>query len=111
MRQFDKDNFDPVLYLTQNTMMCKKYNYAVPASYGFSDAIIRYNNEKETIDIFNVEHLINKSTKDDGDIVMRNGRTLHKLDKLRYSLKIKEISGFIYGPFSTRFWMMRMGLN
>lgn len=27
------------------------------------------------------------------------------------SLKVKDMHGFIYGPFATRFWMMRMGMN
>ena len=26
-------------------------------------------------------------------------------------VEISKISGFIYGAFSTRFWMMRIGLN
>ena len=24
---------------------------------------------------------------------------------------MKDVNGFIYGPFSTRFWMMRIGVN
>lgn len=26
-------------------------------------------------------------------------------------MKLKDIKGFVYGPFSTRFWMMKMGIN
>jgi hypothetical protein len=72
-------------------MQCKKYNYAVPASYGCTDVIIRHNKEKDTLDLFNVEHLLNKSTKDDGTVIERGGQKLYKLDKLMYSLKLKEI--------------------
>ena len=111
LRPMDRDHFDPVDYLSVNTIVCKKYNYAVPASYGNSDLIIRYNKQKDTIDLFNVEHLMNKTKNDDGTVMKIGNRKLYKLDKLNYSIKIEDINGFIFGPFSTRFWMMRMGLN
>jgi len=36
---------------------------------------------------------------------------LKTLDKVEMSVKLNEVTGFIYGSFSTRFWMMRKGIN
>ena len=42
---FDKVDFDPVEYMKNNTIQCKKYNYAVPENYGSTNVILRYNKE------------------------------------------------------------------
>jgi len=91
--------------------MCKKYNYAVPESFGSSTAILKYSKEFDKLDIYKVDHLINKSLNDDGKFIIHGGKRLYKLNKLINSIQMKDIKGFIYGPFSTRFWMMRMGIN
>lgn len=41
----------------------------MPENYGSTNVILRYNKEKDKFDIYNVEHLINKSEKDDGDVI------------------------------------------
>jgi hypothetical protein len=41
----------------------------------------------------------------------RNKNGHYILDKLFYKLDLNKVKGFIYGAFSTRFWMMRIGIN
>lgn len=36
---------------------------------------------------------------------------LIELDKLVMQVPMSKIKGFIYGSFSTRFWMLRIGMN
>lgn len=108
---YDKMEFDPVEYLKNNTILCQKYNYAVPENYGHSKVILSYNKAKDTLDIFNVDHLVNKSKNDDGQVISHGGAKYYKLEKQHFSIPVKDINGFIYGPFSTRFWMMRIGIN
>ena len=83
----------------------------MPENYGSSNVILRYNKETDKFDIYNVDHLVNKSKKDDSNVIKMSNRTLYKLDKHSFSIDLKKINGFIYGPFSTRFWMMRIGIN
>ena len=111
MQFFDKDDFDPVEYLKKNTLLCRKFNYAVPENYGSSNVILSFNLEKDRLDIFNVDHLVNRSDKDDSDAIKQPDRTLFRLDKHSFSMDLKKVRGFIYGPFATRFWMMRIGIN
>jgi len=111
LRFYDTVDFDPILYLSRKTIMCKKYNYAVPESFGSSTAIVKYSWESDKLDIYKVDHLLNNSVKDDGKYIFHGGKRLFKLDKLIQSIRMQDIKGFIYGPFSTRFWMMRMGIN
>lgn len=112
MKQFyDKDNFDPIEFLKNNTIKCTKYNYAVPENYGSSNVILSYSMADDVLNIYNVDHLVNKSTNDDSQVIKQRNRTLYKLDKRNHSIPLKDIKGFIYGPFSTRFWMMRIGVN
>ena len=44
------------------------------------------------------------------DTLNRND-DLYKLDKLDRIVRFDDIIGFVYGSFSSRFWMMRMGMS
>lgn len=67
--------------MKNHTIQCTKYNYAVPENYGSSNVLLRYDKEKDCLNIFNVNHLLNESTKDDGHVIKHSTRTLYKLDK------------------------------
>jgi len=91
------DDFDPCDYLKNNLIFCRKYNYSVPKSFNDYKAAIHLSNDEEIIKIYNAEDSEKNS--------------YIKCDHLTHSIKIKDIKGFIYGSFSTRFWMMRIGVN
>ena len=77
MRFYDTVDFDPIVYLSKKTIMCKKYNYAVPESFGSSTAILKYSREFDKLDIYKVDHLINSSVKDDGKFIFYGGKRLY----------------------------------
>ena len=104
-------DFDPVHYLSYRVITCRKYNYTVPESFGSSTVVLKYCHNADTLDIYKVDHLVNKSDNDDSRFILQGNKKLWQLDQLIKSIKIKDIKSFIYGPFSTRFWMMRMGIN
>ena len=74
--------------MKNKTLLCKKYNYAIPENYGSSNVILRYNKESDRFDIYNVDHLVNNSTKDDADVIYQYNRTLYKLDKQSHSIDL-----------------------
>ena len=55
--------------MKNNTILCKKYNYAIPENYGSSNVILRFNKEDDKFDIYNVDHLVNKSENDDSNVI------------------------------------------
>lgn len=73
--------------------------------------VLKYTQDTDSLDIYNVDHLVNKSDQDDGQFIIQGGKRLDRLDKLIKSVRMKDVKSFIYGPFSTRFYMMRMGIN
>lgn len=73
--------------------------------------VLKYSNDTDSLEIYKVDHLVNKSDNDDSKYIIKGGKKHYQLDQLVRSIKMSEINGFIYGPFSTRFWMMRMGIN
>jgi len=83
--------------MATGVIYCKKYHYSVPETYLRIDACITLNKKGNKIIVYNV----------DGDKNVR----LKRLDKIEMKIKLDEIQGFIYGSFSTRFWMMRRGIN
>lgn len=111
LKFYDQSDFDPVHYLSQRIIKCRKYNYAVPESFGSSTVVLKYCNDADALDIYKVDHLVNKSANDDGNYIIKGGKRLYQLDHLVKSIRMKDVKSFIYGPFSTRFWMMRMGIN
>ena len=111
LKFYDEWNFDPVHYLSQRLILAKKYNYTVPESFGSSSVVLKYSNDTDSLEIYKVDHLVNKSDNDDSKYIIKGGKKHYQLDQLVRSIKMSEINGFIYGPFSTRFWMMRMGIN
>jgi hypothetical protein len=86
-----KISFDPVEYMHSNNIKCKKFNYSVPQSYDDKKALIKMSSDEKCLDIYNL-------TNDETDGLIKQ-------------IPIDEITGFIYGSFSTRFWMMRIGIN
>ena len=48
-------NFDPIVYMSKYTIKCKKLHYSVPQFYDDIPAIISYDNEANTLKIFNIE--------------------------------------------------------
>ena len=88
--------------MLNNHINCHKYNYSIPLSYQSSDAVISLASDRETLRIYNVE--TSRKQKNEK-------KPFYKLKHLISNMKIEDISGFIYGSFSTRFWMARIGIN
>lgn len=63
----------------------------MPQSYDDKAAIIELTEDEEFLNIYNYNN--------------------NQKDGLIIKIKIDSITGFIYGSFSTRFWMMRIGIN
>jgi hypothetical protein len=88
---------DSLDYMAKNPIVCKKYHYSVPETYLRIDACISLSKDQKTLIVYN--------TNDCAD------STLKKLNKVEMKIKLEKVQGFIFGSFSTRFWMMRMGIN
>ena len=82
---------DPRKYMRDNDIICQKFNYSVPQSFDDKKALIRLSDDQKCLEIFNIFNL--------------------EANGLIKSIPINDLTGFIYGSFSTRFWMMRIGIN
>lgn len=70
LKFYDEQDFDPVLYLSNRILKCRKYNYSIPESFGSSTVVLKYTLDTDCLDIYNVEHLVNKSENDDGNFIL-----------------------------------------
>lgn len=70
LKFYDEFDFDPIHYLSQRILKCKKYNYSIPESFGCSTVVLKYTHDTDSIDIYNVDHLVNKSDRDDGEFII-----------------------------------------
>ena len=89
--------FDPILFMKSAKIECSKYHYSVPENYSTSESILTITADETEILLFNIE-----------------GQEYNKqqnLNKLRQKIKVSDIYGFTYGSFSTRFWMLKIGIN
>jgi hypothetical protein len=89
----------PEQVLVKEIIPCKKYHYSIPQSYSFTNAAISISPDFNNIIIYNQDH-----SKEKGMSLRTPGKQIEKIP-------LSDVSGFIYGSFSTRFWMMRIGIN
>lgn len=95
-------HFDPVQYMEKHVIVAHKLHYSVPETYADIPAVIRYDNEDNSLRVFNI-------SKGDFDI-----QEINRPKKLKYLdtvIKLDEVYGFVYGSISSRFWMMRLAMN
>lgn len=67
--------------MSKVVLKCRKYNYSIPESYGSSIVVLKYSCQTDTLEVYNVDHLCNKSDNDDGNSILRAGRQLFELNK------------------------------
>lgn len=88
---------DSIKYMKENIIRCHKYHYSVPQTYTYCSAVISLTKDEKVLRIFN--------------ITGHENQHLPELTRIEAKIPLDEIHGFIYGSFSTRFWMMRLGIN
>ena len=49
----------------------------MPESYGSSTVVIKYSNDTDSLDLYKVDHLCNKSSNDDGGYILQGGKKLY----------------------------------
>jgi len=85
----------------KNLLPCRKFNFCVPQTYGDCRAYLSTSQSSKG-DLL-------KIYTDEG---FNDDLKIEDLSKLvKSSIPVSEIKSFMFGPFSTRFWMMRMGVN
>ena len=47
--------FDPIFYMANNTIICRKYHYCVPQSYEDCDALLKFDQGTNCLKIFNLD--------------------------------------------------------
>lgn len=67
--------------------------------------MIKYDSETNHLKIFDLDN-----TRVPGSSIDYH-TDVFRLDKLDQEINVGDIDGFIYGSFSSRFWMMRIGMN
>lgn len=63
--------------MSQRIIKCRKYNYNVPESFGSSTVVLKYCNDTDALDIYKVDHLVNKSDNDDSNFILKGGKKLY----------------------------------
>ena len=61
----NSDQFDPVFFLSRNLIECRKLHYSVPLFLNDINALIRFDNEKNQLKIFNVTEILSKEREQD----------------------------------------------
>jgi hypothetical protein len=84
---------NPVKYMLENDIKCRKFNYSVPSSYDDKEILFKLSKDEKVFEICN------------------HNETEPMFFGTDKKVEIDQIKGFIFGAFSTRFWMMRIGLN
>ena len=108
MRKFDADfqKIDPIQYMKSNLIECEKHNYTVQNSVKKKKIYIHFDIENDSLNIYeDVNDNIIDSLKSKNLIFDKIlGKLIHKINML-------DIKGFIFGSFSSRFWMLRLYSN
>jgi hypothetical protein len=84
--------------LLNNVIYGTKFNYSLDSS------TFNFNHYECEISLTNKEELVINTIK------LSNFDGKQKKFKSSASTKIKDITNFIYGPFSSRFWIMRKNI-
>ena len=96
-------------HLSKCAIRCQKLHYSVPQFFNDICAVLKFDNEANSIKIFNVEAILAKKKIDSVYINWNSDRI--RLNKLDREVKFDDIVGFVYGSFTSRFWMMRIGIS
>ena len=88
--------------MEKHIVVAHKLHYSVPETYADIPAVVRYDNEDNSLRIFNVSK---------GGINIQDKVKPKKLKNLDTVIKLDEVYGFVYGSVSSRFWMMRIAMN
>lgn len=84
--------------MCQDEIACFKFHYTMEKGYKFNDrseSVLRFLNEASEVEIHNYQQT-------------HQGL---KLTRSGAGFKLNELQGFMYGPFSSRFWSMRKYIN
>lgn len=91
--------FDPIEYMQDHNIPCRKFNYSVPQSYNDISVVLSATKDAKFLNVYNIEGFELQKNK------------FQRLQNPINSIELSKITGFIYGAFSTRFWMLRLGVN
>ena len=101
-----------------------KYNANIQNDYSHFPGYFQIKDDNDTVVITNKKPIYNNQEifcdhnqvknfgfEDENLLEIHQEEELYKLSKSSIRFKLSELKGFLFGPFCTRFWMHRKGIN